>query len=631
MNIRVVVISFVILLAVNLLGQNSPSYLAEISLSEYAKLNTLEDLEIPVIHFKDNSLITLLTLQKLKKVEELNFIYRILNEKRINDKYYLVSSSKQTNIDGKLAGEQIVFNDERNAIVKNLNRDISEVLKAGISIVELDGLNLFKNERFVLPQNNFQINDSTTIAQITSAVNPDSVRYIIQSLQDFETRFLLAPTRDDVAVWIKDQFLRWGYTDVVIDSFEYNSTWQKNVVATLPGVNTPNKVNIIGGHHDSYSSGNPMVFAPGADDNASGTSAVLEMARVLMETKYQPESTIKFITFGAEEYGLWGSKDYALKAYNSGMDIKIMINHDMISHTHSPVAASFVDINYYSGFEYLRELAKYCTQTYSILTPVNGSPNSGGSDSHSFWQLGFPSVYFEENDFSPYYHSPADTVGNYNMEYCAEVIKSSCATLLSNIVIPSPINNYKLIDGGSGGSLALSWSPSTEHDLAGYKIHIGTAAGVYDNVLNTLDTVFIVDGLTEGTTYFVGVSVYDNDENESVIVERNATPMLLPLPPSGFTAAPQWHQVELKWNANIEFDLMGYNIYRSEAEGILGNKQNSSVYTDIVFVDNNGTSGVYYYYTVKAVDDQLNESENNTTIRSRAVSLNKGVLIFESN
>ena len=628
MNIRVTVISFFILLAVNLLAQNGPKYLVEISLSDSEKLNKLEELKIPVLHFTDESLITLLTMPKLSKVEELNISFKTLSEKQANDKYYIVSSSNQIDIGSKIAGEQIVFKGEGNAIIKNLNLDISDLVKKGINIVELNGVNLFKNEKFVLPQTDFQLSDST-IAQIVSAVNADSVRYIIQSLQDFETRFLFASTRDSVAGWIKAQFIRWGYTDVVIDSFVYDGTWQKNVVATLPGIYTPDKINIVGGHHDSYSSGDPMVFAPGADDNASGTSAVLEMARVLKETNYQPESTIKFITFAAEEYGLWGSKDYALKAYNSGMDINIMINHDMISHTYSPVANSTVDINYYSGFEYLRELAMYCTQTYSLITPYIGSQNSAGSDSHSFWQLGFPSVYFEERDFSPYYHSPADTIGNYSMEFCAEVIKSSCATLLSQIVIPSPIKNYKLVDGGNGSSLALNWSPNIEPDLDGYNIYIGTSTGVYDSASSTLDTVYILNGLIEGTTYYVGVSAYDNAGNESIIVERNAIPLVLPLPPTGFTALPQWHKVQLNWNANLEFDLMGYDIYRSEIEGALGDKQNSSISTDTIYVDLNATNGVYYYYTIKAVDNQLNESENSTTLRSKVVSLDQGVLIVD--
>ncbi len=182
--------------------------------------------------------------------------------------------------------------------------------------------------------------------------------------------------------------------------------------------------------------------------------------------------------------------------------------------------------------------------------------------------------------------------------------------------------------------LKATWAPTNDiaielGQIAGYNIYVGTSSGIYDSVYSTIDTVYILDGLTEGTTYFVGVSAYDIDGNESIIVERNAMPLILPLPPTGITASPGWQQVELKWNANLELDIMGYNIYRSDEEGILGDKQNSSVYTDTIYVDNNVTSGEYYYYTVKAVDNQLNESENNTTLRSRVVSLDQGVLIVD--
>ena len=165
--------------------------------------------------------------------------------------------------------------------------------------------------------------------------------------------------------------------------------------------------------------------------------------------------------------------------------------------------------------------------------------------------------------------------------------------------------------------------------MDGYNIYIGTSSGIYDSTFSTVDTVYVLNGLTEGTTYYVGVSAYDFTGNQSIIVERNAIPLLLPLPPSGFTVSPQWHQVELNWNANLEIDLMGYNIYRSEIEGVLGDKQNSSINTDTIYVDIDAANGVYYYYTVKAVDNQLNESENNTTLRSRVVSLDQGILVID--
>jgi len=611
-----------------LFAQDQGSYLISVPIKDDFINNKIESLNLPVIYLNEDQLVTLITSEKLNELEALGIKYSNLDQCTSTDKFYIISSKKDYDVASKMVSEQIVYKESNSVIVKNTSFKPAEASLKGLKVVELNGRINYKNEKRIWNYNRLQLNDSL-ITQITSSVNQDSVRFFIQSLQNFQTRFLLANTRDAIAEWLKNQFVYMGFADVVIDSFQYQGTWQKNVVATLPGIYEPQVYNVVGGHHDSYSSGDPMIFAPGADDNASGTAAVLEIARVIKANNYQPESTIKFITFAAEEYGLWGSVDYAQKALNSGMNIKIMINHDMISHTYYPVNQSQVDINRYSGFEYLRDLAFYCIEKYSVLEQRNGGQNSAGSDSYSFWERGFPSVYFEETNFSPYYHSPADTIGNYSMGYCAEVIKSSCATLLLNIVMPTMVQNYKLVDAGTGSSLLLNWSPNTSPDFYSYKIHVGDQSGVYDTVLTTTDTIFTVGGLTEGILYYIGVSVLDQDGFESLIVERSAVPFEFPFAPEGFTAAPLWHQVKLSWINNKEYDLLGYNIYRSATTGQLGDKLNQNILQDTVFVDNTANNGIYYYYTVKAVDSLLNESLNNTCLRSRVVSLDQGILIVD--
>ena len=618
----------VILCFGRILSQDLTYFVARLPLNDDSINNQIEELSLPILYLNEDELVTTLNTESLDALKILGINYLILDEFKPGDRFFLISSKFDGDISSKLPGEQIIYKNFNSVLVKNISLTPDKAIRSGLSVTECNSVNTFKNVRNMWKHGLLTLSDSL-ITQITSSVNPDSVRFFIQSLQDFQTRFLLASTRDSVAVWIKYLFIQMGFTDVVIDSFQYQGTWQKNVVATLPGIYEPEVYNIVGGHHDSYSSGDPMIFAPGADDNASGTAAVLEIARVLMEHNYQSESTIKFITFAAEEYGLWGSIDYAEKAFNEGMNIKIMINHDMISHTYYPANQSEVDINRYSGYDYLRDLAFYCIENYSELGARNGSLNSAGSDSYSFWERGFPAVYFEETNFSPYYHSPADTIGNYNMEYCAEVIKSSCATLLLNVVMPTRVQNYELVDAGTGHSLRLMWSPNQSPDLDSYKIYLGNESGVYDTVFSTIDTVFTIDNLIEGNLYYVGISVLDQDGYESLIVERSATPLLLPLAPEGFTAAPLWHQVQLSWFENKEYDLLGYNIYRSDTEGQLGEKVNPNIYQDTLYVDNSASSGIYYYYTVKAVDSLLNESLNNTTLKSRIVSLDKGILIVD--
>jgi hypothetical protein len=77
------------------------------------------------------------------------------------------------------------------------------------------------------------------------------------------------------------------------------------------------------------------------------------------------------------------------------------------------------------------------TEQFSIITPLSGSINQY-SDSYPFFEEGFAAVYFEEDDFSPYYHTTDDIISHYNMNYCGEVIKSAGATLLKYMFQNTP-------------------------------------------------------------------------------------------------------------------------------------------------------------------------------------------------
>lgn len=337
---------------------------------------------------------------------------------------------------------------------------------------------LFVNVSKAVEQNS---NEDSLIVSIISKVNVDSVRSTIQSLQNFQTRFLRASNRFQIANWLVAKFQSYGITDVKLDTFVSTNTYQgttstvqMNVVATIPGTDFPDEIYIIGGHYDSFSSGNPLVSAPGADDNASGTAAALETARVIMASGFQPKATIKFIAFAAEElmlYGDSGCEHYADTAFALGMNIKLMINCDMISYTSQPLQNSRVSINYYTGHTNLLTLAKEVTNQFTQITAVNGSLNQY-SDSYPFYQKGYPAVYFEENNFSPYYHTVNDIISNYSMPYCAEVIKAAGATLLkfmfSNHPLPVELISFSAIN--LNNNIVLNWSTASETNNMGFEI-----------------------------------------------------------------------------------------------------------------------------------------------------------------
>jgi len=606
-----------------LFAQSSYTSLISININQIKSPHQLETIGLKINHQSDSEIISLVDNIQLSALSEIDVPLKILDQTNTYDKYYIIS--RRSNYVDKeiLRTPKVVYEGGDYFIVKNIFNE-KELIDKGYHIAEITYSNqIYKNEKTDIDASGF-LNDPE-ILDIVTAVNKDSIAFFIQSLQNFQTRFLLANNRDSVASWIKYQFMRFGFSDVVLDSFQYQNTWQKNVVATLPGSLMPDRVLVYGGHHDSYSSGSPSVFAPGADDNASGTAAVLEMARVMKLKNYQPECTIKFITFAAEEYGLWGSKHFADNAFASGMDIRIMINHDMISHKY-PGSQYFVDLNFYTGSEAYATLAQSLSG-YGNVIISNGSLNSSGSDSYSFWQRGFNTIYFEESDFSPYYHSPQDVISNYDMEYCSRVIKSSGALLIAVNKMPSRVSGLQLFDPGTGYHILAQWNPNDDVDFSHFRIEWFSL--MFDDSEETTDTSLFLSVPAAGVNYWVSIFAVDSNGNESIMLQKQITPNVIPLAPTNLHANPGLNSINIIWNKNPELDIAGYNVYRSEDESGPFNKINPQPITDTLFTDVSPASYTYYHYYIKAIDQQLNESGQSIIVKARSVTLDKGIILID--
>ena len=200
-----------------------------------------------------------------------------------------------------------------------------------------------------------------------------------------------------------------------------------NVVATKPGTVTDDQV-IICGHYDSISE-DPYNLAPGADDNATGTAAVLEAARVLAPYSY--ERTIKFICFSGEEMGPYGSGAYVDSIQDAGDVIIGAINVDMIGYV--DLAPESIDVIGNAASEWLADFTEDCGDAY-----VPGLPRlktidetSMGSDHASFWLAGYSALELIEDSppTNPYYHSTGDTLGNLNKPFATDVVKLAVAAL----------------------------------------------------------------------------------------------------------------------------------------------------------------------------------------------------------
>ncbi len=246
----------------------------------------------------------------------------------------------------------------------------------------------------------------------------------VQTLVNFGTRRSTTSGGVQAQNWLVQQLQGLGYSDV--STFSYNS-WTDNVIAVKPGVATPERIYVIGGHYDSVSniSGN----APGADDNASGTVGVLEAARILQPHEFQ--STLYFIAWSGEEEGLVGSEAWCQWAVQQGLDIRGYVNLDMEGYLSGP---KDLDVLSNGSSQWLRDLVFETVPLYVPSLPlVDGFLTSGSSDHASFWSAGYPAVFFFEDsdNYSPYIHTVNDVIGTSlnNFAFMKENVQAAIAVM----------------------------------------------------------------------------------------------------------------------------------------------------------------------------------------------------------
>jgi len=285
------------------------------------------------------------------------------------------------------------------------------------------------------------LNRDPFIYEFVQDIKADSLKKNVQWLQDMGTRFALSSDRKLVATKIMDCFIKYGYTNTTLDSFYLQnvyrnvvySTWQYNVIATIEGTEYPDSICIIGGHYDSIiRDDGAFENAPGANDNASGVAATLEVARVIKKRGFEPSSTIQFIAFGAEELGLYGSYSFANKAAENQKKIKMMLNNDMVAYWPVNQKNMRVNIIDYSNSHGMRIEAERICQLYTTLETNNDLTYSAFSDSYPFFLNGYKALFFITDADDPNYHTTHDLVLNCNFNFCREVTKISCALLVEN-------------------------------------------------------------------------------------------------------------------------------------------------------------------------------------------------------
>jgi photosystem II stability/assembly factor-like uncharacterized protein len=232
-----------------------------------------------------------------------------------------------------------------------------------------------------------------------------------------------------------------------IDQTSGIETAWRNIIATKTGTVDPGKQVIICAHMDDISQ-QPQISAPGADDNGSGTIAVIEAARIFKN--YNFKKTIKFCLWTGEEQGMLGSAAYAAAAASRGDTIAGVYNFDMIAYDGNSDDSIEIHCGTMPSSQVLGAIFRDVISEYDIgLLPQILTWNAlGRSDQASFWDYDYPAILGIEDyshDFNPYYHTISDNMGILANAFYTKFVKAAVGASATLAVLDT--NSISIDDG----------------------------------------------------------------------------------------------------------------------------------------------------------------------------------------
>jgi Zn-dependent M28 family amino/carboxypeptidase len=329
-----------------------------------------------------------------------------------------------------------------------------------------------------------------------------------------------------------------------------------NVIATLKGTTNPERYYVVSGHYDSMCSSptDAKCDAPGANDDASGTAAVIELARVMSKRKF--DATIVFMAVPGEEQGLLGATYYAEQAKQKAIDIEGMFTNDIIggvtSMKDSPnrnkvrVFSEGVPSNETEQQAALRrsvggendsasrQLARYIKEQsdrylkdFKVWMIYRRDRYGRGGDHIPFVERGFAGVRFTESD-EDYTHQHqnvrtengvyyGDTPEFVDFDYVANATRVNLIALASLASAPARPKNVTMVNRLNNDT-ELKWDANKDADIAGYEVvyRDTTAAGWTNTIAAGNVLTYIVKGMSKDN-YFFGVRAVDRAGNKSPV------------------------------------------------------------------------------------------------------------------
>ncbi len=420
-------------------------------------------------------------------------------------------------------------------------------------------------------------NRNRQIASIVRQIDARNIERTILKLVSFGTRNTLSEQNDPnrgigaARDWLYGEFLRaaessGGRMTVEKQSFEQakaarvpQPTMLTNIVATLKGTQpeSAQRIYVVSGHYDSMctSPTDAKCDAPGANDDASGTAAILEMARVMAQFDF--DATIVFMTVPGEEQGLLGSTYFAEQAKKNTLNIEAMFTNDIIGSSvggngvHDArtvrVFSEGVPSNETSAEANTRrsvggendspsrQLARFIKETAEAYVPqmkvtmVYRRDRYGrGGDHMPFLERGYAAVRFTEPN-EDYRHQHQNVrvenavkygdlpeFDDYN--YIANVARINAAALAMAALAPARPRNVLILTARLSNDTDLKWDANKEPDLAGYEIVWRDTTSPFWTNSKAVGSVttYTVKGMSKDN-FFFGVRAVDKDGNRSPV------------------------------------------------------------------------------------------------------------------
>ncbi|PIF45770.1 aminopeptidase YwaD [Chryseobacterium sp. 52] len=349
----------------------------------------------------------------------------------------------------------------------------------------------------------------------------------LQSFGSFGVKTTGSPENTNALNWLKSQYQSYGYnaSQITEDTFTYGSNTSKNLIITKTGTLYPNIYVVICGHYDT-------VTGPGISDNGSGTSILLEAARILKDVP--TDYSIKFIHFSGEEQGLVGSSHYVNNVVfqNSArqINLKVVFNIDQvggkIGNVNNKINCesdqSGQATNNAASLAMTQQLAS-CTTLYSPLQPVMS--NAYASDYIPFENKGDIITGFYETVRSNNEHTVNDTFANIDPTYVFNVGKASVGALqhfagatttlgTDDVLAENPLEAIKIYPNPAHDVLNIEMPKDYKH----FNVEISDMNGrLLMNAENekVLNTSSLVNGM-----YMVTVKSDKNSVARKIIIEK---------------------------------------------------------------------------------------------------------------